>query len=199
MTADEKLYYENRAPEYDDWYRGAGLYAARDRPGWQDELAQLCSVIANLKFNTVLDVACGTGFLTQHLACPTIGLDQSLSMLRVARDRSSHAQFVLGDALQLPFRDRSFDCVMAGHFYGHLHQPERRAFLTEARRIAPGLLIVDSARRPGVPSEEVQQRLLKDGSEHTVYKRYFAPDQLLAELSGGSLLHAGRWFVAVLA
>jgi hypothetical protein len=26
-------YYDRRAPEYDDWYMGTGLFAQRDRPG----------------------------------------------------------------------------------------------------------------------------------------------------------------------
>ena len=39
--------------------------------------------------------------------------------------------------------------------------------------------------------------MLNDGSRHTVYKRFFEPDELVAELGGGTVLHAGRWFVAV--
>ena len=32
-----KAYYEARAPEYDDWWLGTGLFAERDRPGWEEE------------------------------------------------------------------------------------------------------------------------------------------------------------------
>ncbi len=32
-AASMRAYYERRAPEYDDWYTGAGLFAARERPG----------------------------------------------------------------------------------------------------------------------------------------------------------------------
>jgi hypothetical protein len=39
--------------------------------------------------------------------------------------------------------------------------------------------------------------VLQDGSHHTVYKRYFTAEQLVAELGGGTVLHAGRWFIAV--
>src|SRR3712207_6962969 len=28
-------YYAARAAEYDDWYEGRGVFAARDRPGWR--------------------------------------------------------------------------------------------------------------------------------------------------------------------
>ena len=41
MTESETLYYERRAAEYDDWYRGTGLFAARVRPGWHKELEGL--------------------------------------------------------------------------------------------------------------------------------------------------------------
>jgi hypothetical protein len=41
--------------------------------------------------------------------------------------------------------------------------------------------------------------VLNDGSRHTVYKRFFAPEELAAELGGGQVLHAGRWFVVVAA
>jgi hypothetical protein len=39
--------------------------------------------------------------------------------------------------------------------------------------------------------------MLGDGSRHQVYKRYFDPDELAAELGGGTVLHAGDWFVMV--
>ncbi len=40
--------------------------------------------------------------------------------------------------------------------------------------------------------------MLNDGSRHVVYKRYFTPEQMIAELGTGRILQAGRWFVAVL-
>ena len=43
-----KEYYDARAPEYDDWYRGRGGFAERDRPGWDDELDELTQTIAAL-------------------------------------------------------------------------------------------------------------------------------------------------------
>jgi hypothetical protein len=89
--------------------------------------------------------------------------------------------------------------VVTGHFYGHLLAAERDAFLTEARRVAPALVVIDSARREGVAAEQWQERVLDDGSRHRVYKRFFDPAELAAELGGGEVLHAGRWFVVVAA
>ena len=44
-------------------------------------------VLRSLPLRSFLDVACGTGFMTQHLPGRVVGLDQSLSMLQVARTR----------------------------------------------------------------------------------------------------------------
>jgi demethylmenaquinone methyltransferase/2-methoxy-6-polyprenyl-1,4-benzoquinol methylase len=145
----------------------------------------------------MLDVACGTGFLTRYLPGRVIALDQSPTMLKIARTRSAAGLVVQGDAFRLPFPSGTFDCVLTGHFYGHLAHAQRAGFLEECRRVAEKLLVVDAAMRPEVAPEEMQERRLNDGSRHTVYKRYFTPAQLIEELSGGTVLHAGRWFVAV--
>jgi demethylmenaquinone methyltransferase/2-methoxy-6-polyprenyl-1,4-benzoquinol methylase len=197
MTAAERAYYDRRASEYDDWYLGTGLFANRIRPGWPEEVAALKALVAALPFHSILDVACGTGFLTECLHGRVIGLDQSASMLAMARSRIPRGAFVRGDAFQLPFRSAQFDCLLAGHFYGHLDETARRIFLTEARRVSTSLLIIDAAARDDVPPEEHQERVLNDGSRHVVYKRYFTPQCLIGELGSGRTLHAGRWFVAV--
>jgi ubiquinone/menaquinone biosynthesis C-methylase UbiE len=199
MTEAERSYYDRRAAEYDDFYFGTGLYAQRVRPGWPEELAALKVVLASLRFASFLDVACGTGFLTESLYGSVIGLDQSASMLEVARQRIPRGDFLRADALQIPFRPKQFDCLVTGHFYGHLDEAARRLFLAEARRVSKSMLIVDAAKRDEVPAEEFQERVLNDGSRHVVYKRYFTPEDLIAEIGTGRTLHAGRWFVAVVA
>ena len=192
-----KAYYDRRAPEYDDWWRGSGLFADRDRPAWNEEVEALCSAIASLGPARTLDVACGTGYLTRHLCGEVVGLDQSESMLEEARGQAPSATFVRGDALALPFDDGTFERVFTGHFYGHLDPEQRERFVAEARRVAPELVVVDSALREDVEPEEQQERVLNDGSRWDVYKRYFEPDALARELGSGETLFAGRWFVAV--
>jgi ubiquinone/menaquinone biosynthesis C-methylase UbiE len=192
-----KAYYDSRASEYDEWYLGSGRFAERDRPGWDEEIEALRRTLEALPPAKTLDVACGTGFLTRHLPGEIVGLDQSESMLDEARRQAPHATYVQSDALVLPFEDGSFRRVFTGHFYGHLEEPEREAFLDEARRVAPELVVVDSAIQPDVPVEEWQERILNDGTRWEVFKRYFTPEALAAELGGGNTVFAGRWFVAV--
>ena len=192
-----RAYYDRRAGEYDDWWLGRGLHAARDRPGWSDEVDELIRVVSGLAAAHVLDVACGTGFLTRHLRGRVAGIDQSPAMVAIAAARMPNAHVVEGDAVPLPFADRTFDRVFTAHFYGHLQGDERAAFLAEAGRVGAELVVVDSALRDGVAAEEWQERALTDGSRHSVYKRYFTGPGLTDELGGGTVLMAGRWFVAV--
>jgi demethylmenaquinone methyltransferase/2-methoxy-6-polyprenyl-1,4-benzoquinol methylase len=192
-----KAYYDRRAPEYDEWYRGAGRFSERDRPGWDQEVDALCGALAALTPAHTLDVACGTGFLTRHLPGRVVGLDQSDSMLEEARGQAPHATFVQGDALALPFEDGSFDRVSTAHFYGHLEDGDRERFLAEARRLAPELVVVDSTLREDVEPEERQERVLNDGSRWEIYKRYFEPEALARELGGAEVVFAGHWFLAV--
>jgi ubiquinone/menaquinone biosynthesis C-methylase UbiE len=190
-------YYDRRAPEYDDWYLGTGLFAERDRPGWNEELEALAALVAGLPAARTLDVACGTGFLTRHLRGDVVGVDQSTAMLEEARRRAPGATFVQGDALALPVPNASFDRVFTAHFYGHLRPPERKAFLAEARRVASELVIVDSSRAESGRDEAVDERALNDGSRWQVYKRWFSGEGLATEIGGGDVLFDGRWFVAV--
>jgi demethylmenaquinone methyltransferase/2-methoxy-6-polyprenyl-1,4-benzoquinol methylase len=192
-----RAYYDRRASEYDDWWLGTGLFAERDRPGWAEEVERLVEVVGALPPARVLDVACGTGFLTRHLRGDVVGLDQSAGMLAIAAERLPYGRVVHGDAVPLPFADGEFERVFTSHFYGHLVPEEREAFVIEARRVAAELVVADSALRPGVEAEEWQERKLNDGSRHRVYKRFFTAAQLADELGGGQVLHEGRWFVVV--
>jgi demethylmenaquinone methyltransferase/2-methoxy-6-polyprenyl-1,4-benzoquinol methylase len=192
-----KEYYDKRAPEYDDWYLGRGLFEPRDRAGWDAELERLFSVISTLGTGRTLDVACGTGFLTRHLRGDVVALDQSARMLEEAHRQAPSATIVQGDAFALPFVDHAFDRVFTGHFYGHLEAPERERFLAEARRVANELVIVDASRKHSEVDEHMSQRVLDDGSTWEVFKRYFTGAGLVEELGGGEVLHEGDWFVVV--
>ncbi len=173
------------------------MFAARDRPGWEEDVAALCAVVAGLPPARTLDVACGTGFLTRHLRGDVAGLDASRSMVAIARSRRPDARFVVGDALALPFADGAFERVFTAHFYDHLQPEERERFLAEAGRVASELVVADSALHEGVEPVQWQERVLNDGSRHQVYKRYFTGSGLAEELGGGEVLHDGPWFVVV--
>ncbi len=91
----------------------------------------------------VLDVACGPGLMTRYLGQEVTGLDQSEAMLEIARERVPRADFIRGEALQMPFRDGAFDRVFASFFYGLLAPGDKERFLSEARRVAGEVTLVE--------------------------------------------------------
>jgi demethylmenaquinone methyltransferase/2-methoxy-6-polyprenyl-1,4-benzoquinol methylase len=89
----------------------------------------------------VLDLASGTGdfSLLIERQCPgarAVAVDLTERMLRLARGRHvDHA--VCADAVQLPFPDRTFDCVFVG--YGLRNFPGLREAVREMERVTrPG-------------------------------------------------------------
>jgi ubiquinone/menaquinone biosynthesis C-methylase UbiE len=195
-------YYDARAAEYDEWYAGTGRFAARERPGWAQEVEALVALVAALPPGRTLDVACGTAFLTRHLQGLPVGLDQSRAMVAIAQERlrPRGGLALIGDALALPFADGAFDRVLTGHFYGHLVPAERAAFLAEARRVTAAggeLVVIDSAPRDDGERERWEERVLNDGSRHRVYKRFLSGSDLAGELGAtAEVLLDGRWFSA---
>ena len=84
----------------------------------------------------VLDVGSGSGAVTREIARRVgsrgrvVGLDQSPELLTVARELAREAglddrvEFREGDALRLPFPDRSFDVVLCVTVLSHVPQGE---------------------------------------------------------------------------
>ena len=198
LQDEMRAYYDRRAPEFDDWWEGGGSFSGSERPGWNEELRKLQAVVAALAPARVLDLGCGTGFVTSQLrATLVVGLDPSGSMLARARRRLPGVPLVRGEGLALPFASGAFDRVFVSHVYGHVLSEDRAAFRTEARRVGRELVVADAGPRGGGPREEWQDRRLEDGSRHRVYKRFFSAASLLAELGEGQVLHDGNWFVVV--
>jgi ubiquinone/menaquinone biosynthesis C-methylase UbiE len=88
----------------------------------------------------VLDLACGTGRITQHLMASgveVVGADISLPMMEMARDKLSETVALVGcDAEALPFPDAAFDWVVSVRLFGHLPPAVRARTLSEAARVA---------------------------------------------------------------
>jgi ubiquinone/menaquinone biosynthesis C-methylase UbiE len=192
-----RAHFDQRAADYDDWWLGTGSFAERERPGWSAEVEQLIAVVRDLPPARVLDVACGTGFLTQHLRGELVALDQSARMVEIAAARMPHARVIQGDVAPLPFGDGEFDRVFTSHFFHHLSADRRAAFVTEAGRVGSELVVVEDVRRADAPAEEAHEHVLGDGSRHHMHRHSFTATELVTELGGGHVLHEGRWFVVV--
>lgn len=86
----------------------------------------------------ILDVACGTGDLSQalfeNLGVRVVGTDFCRPMLDIAAGKvTSEISLIEGDALLLPFKDGTFDAVTIG--FGLRNLADVKSGLSELRRI----------------------------------------------------------------
>lgn len=115
---------------------------------WRRAAVRAAGVTASTR---VLDVACGTGDLSEAFAdagaASVTGLDFTPQMLDVARHkaarggerpgRRAQVSYVQGDAMALPFPGESFDVVSIAFGIRNVAQPER-AIAEFFRVLAPG-------------------------------------------------------------
>ena len=93
---------------------------------------------------TVLDVACGTGGVTERIArrgAQVTGIDFASPLVSTARRRAGDAgldiRYDVGDAEALPYENASFDAVVSA--FGHMFAPDHRTAAAELARVCrPG-------------------------------------------------------------
>ena len=99
----------------------------------------LCDAASIMSGQHVLDVACGTGALTEAVAervspgGTVLGLDANRAMLAVARRKHPDIEWHDGRAESLPFVDGSFDAVVSQ--FGLMFFEDRVAALREMQRV----------------------------------------------------------------
>lgn len=94
------------------------------------------------RVQSVLDVGCGAGLLTNTLAkegFQVSGIDLSLPSLEIARktDTTKSVNYLLSSVYSLPFENRQFDAVLALDVLEHIEHPQK-AILEIARVLKPG-------------------------------------------------------------
>jgi len=110
----------------------------------------------------VLDLGCGTGNISYQIKnkinTDIIGVDVSTDMLKVARSKSVEVALADIDNQQLPFRDSSFDTVVAAYV---IHQIKNLNFmLSECYRVLRnGVLVLLTSSHKQI---EEQHPIIKD-------------------------------------
>ena len=153
---------------YERWWRPALGRVAKGLlgPGMADEHRIARLLLGLTPGDGVLDVACGPGNFTRrfaHLVSQTglaVGIDASPTMLeRAVRDSPDpfgNLLYVRGNAVELPFRDRSFDAVCCFAAL-HLFAKPFVALDHMARVLTPGgrVAIFTSCRTRSAPLRTV--------------------------------------------
>jgi SAM-dependent methyltransferase len=134
---------------YDDAYFAdlSARYRTRNRFARQ-RIANVFSLLPNVRELRVLDIGCGMGTFTFEAATRgaryALGLDMASSGIaaaaRIAReDRVERCSFLQADAAFLPVRTAGVDVAIAADFTEHLDDETLRRVLREASRsVKPG-------------------------------------------------------------
>jgi len=132
---------------YDVW---ASSYDAIDNALIRAEEPLVQEAIAGLPAGPALDAACGTGRQAAQLVAAghtVIGVDRSVAMLALAKQKVPEADFRLGDLSALPLDDASVDIAVCSLALTHLADPTP-AIVELARVVRPGGRVVVSDAHP---------------------------------------------------
>ncbi len=186
-SPEMRAYYAARAPYYDDVYL---------KPERAEDLAFLQTYLPQrLEGRDVLEVACGTGFWTQHIARTArrvAATDWTAEPLEFARLRphTECVSYLQADAYDLPASLGHFNAAFAGLWFSHVPIEARARFFSSLHsRLTDGahvfLLDNSDVQRRDFPIEakdawgnNFQLRTLRDGSTHRVLKNFPSQQEL---------------------
>jgi SAM-dependent methyltransferase len=145
---------DDTRPDWPNFYRDPAKAASYEerrtrswwrRLSWRRELALARALVTTCGAKgRWLDLACGPGRTLSAVPGNAVGVDLSLAMLALGRERAraTGARFVAADATRLPFADASFEGVLCLRFLHHLTSEARRAVLGEMRRVGGRWIVV---------------------------------------------------------
>ena len=108
----------------------------------------------------ILDLGCGSGWLTAQLAefGPATGIDLADDSIRKAQNRAPHIEFLAGDFLtmELPQKCREFDVIVCLETVAHV--PDQNALVTRISSLLKpgGHLIMTTQNKPVMALSDVQ-------------------------------------------
>lgn len=219
LLAEQRAYYQARAPEYDEWWQRSGRFdrGAKSTEEWNRQTARIASDLAAFgATGDVLEMAGGTGWWTQRLASTAQRLtviDSSPETLALNRNRVRRpdVDYIAADLFSWK-PQRTYDNVFFSFWLSHVPRSRFSAFWTLVRScLAPNgrVFFIDNRIDPLQTGEtgdpyvidrepDLDRRRLHDGNEYQVVEIFYEPDDLthlLDEQGWTATLDATRWFI----
>jgi 2-polyprenyl-3-methyl-5-hydroxy-6-metoxy-1,4-benzoquinol methylase len=217
LIESQVAYYRARAGEYDQWFLRQGRYdrGPEHRTKWLHELAIVEAALrTDVRNGEVLEVACGTGLWTCHLAESNTrvgAIDASPEVLAINRNRvrSDNVVYVQADIFSWKPTD-TFDAVFFSFWLSHVPPGQFDGFWDNVRAalkpkgrvfFVDSLLEQSSTALDHGPLDQsgVVRRRLNDGREFEIVKVFYDPavleHRLLERGWKGSVRSTGTFFL----
>ncbi len=188
---EQREYYRQRAPEYDQWWQAQGQYAKSpaETQRWFADVAEVEQALDVFgPVGDVLELAAGTGWWTRRLAQharQVTAVDANVETLTLNRQRTAefgNVSYLAADLFEWTAPAGAYDVVFFGYWLSHVPQERLARFqqqVTSALRPGGRVFVVDSYDTERL-QDDVQQRVLNDGRSFEVVKRYWQPAELEA-------------------
>ncbi|XVV11053.1 class I SAM-dependent methyltransferase [Actinoplanes sp. CA-131856] len=187
---EQREYYRQRAPEYDEWWQARGQYAKSptDEARWFADVAEVERALdAFGPAGNVLELAAGTGWWTRRLARhaqQVTAVDAAPETLAIneASVQAGNVRYVTADIFSWEPPAAAFDVVFFSYWLSHVPADRLAGFQRQvSAALRPGgrVFVIDSYHTRRLPDDK-QQRVLNDGRRFEVIKRYWQPGELEA-------------------
>jgi 2-polyprenyl-3-methyl-5-hydroxy-6-metoxy-1,4-benzoquinol methylase len=203
LIADQIAYYRARAREYDDTLRRLERYVSlggrvAGRSGDEEgiEVVTVLNALEGMRpLDTVLELACGTGWWTQWLAEnaeQVTAVDAAEEMLALNRERlnAANVRYILADVFSWK-PDRQFDLVFFAFWMSHVPRNRFAAFwqlIGHSLKANGRVFFVDelgTQETRGLETrvdDDAVVRELEDGRQYRAVKIFYQPSELEAKL-----------------
>jgi 2-polyprenyl-3-methyl-5-hydroxy-6-metoxy-1,4-benzoquinol methylase len=196
LLQEQIEYYRERASEYDEWFFRQGRYDRGEahRKQWFTEITEVETFLRDTKpSGSILELACGTGLWTQHLAAlatHVMAVDASLEVIALnqARVNSKSVEYIVADLFNWT-PTKKFDLVFFGFWLSHVPMdrfvefwqmvkdslnPNGRVFFADSLfdRTSPAI------NHATLHQDGYSERKLNDGRVYQVVKIFHEPTQL---------------------
>jgi demethylmenaquinone methyltransferase/2-methoxy-6-polyprenyl-1,4-benzoquinol methylase len=188
VLQEQKRYYAERAPEYDDWWYRRGRYELEPDAlaRWQEDIAEADAELESLApLGSALELAAGTGIWTRklvRLADRVVAVDANAETLAL---NTTDADLVRADVFEWRPAER-FDLVFFSFWLSHVPDDRFDEFWGLVRAaLAPDghVFLVDSGAgdtaHTGTDQADWEEtRSLADGRTFRIVKRRWTPEEL---------------------
>lgn len=200
ILQEQIQYYRDRASEYDEWFFRQGRYDRGEahRQQWFAEVSEVENVLwGTVRSGDVLELACGTGLWTQHLATfatqlTAVDTSPEAIFLNQQRVGSESVRYIVADVFNWT-PDRQFDSIFFGFWLSHVPIDKFAPFWQMVERalkpdgqvfFVDNLSTQDSTARnhAALNQRGYSERKLNDGRTYNVVKIFYEPHQLQTSL-----------------